>query len=730
MNSGDYYNQGFEPQQQKGQYPNNCRIFLGNLASEKTSRAELFDIFGKYGNIVEDIVLRRSFGFVQYDNPQSAIAAIQGENGRIIGGIKVDISLADNREPKQKRKDFVDKPRFGNKDFQGNNFVQGQQRGNQFGYKDNKFSNQDSDKRGRGNYGDNSGNKRGRSPPRSQSNSSNKRGRSRSPVRNTTTSSNINNNNNQRSGTNAIPPLIQIIYLSPAQKDYAKNLEKLFKAQIGLRTDSFFINNETVPQILTSAEDRGIKYVAFVNPNNESTGCLSLNLLQKSGKYKAFNDITYFAAIDITAKEEKVELHGQFALYQQQYQQKRLQQQQQQPRFGGVGGVGGVGAGMGVGNVGVGGLGVNNVGIQGMGSSVGMGGVPVAGYAQGQVPLNTLPYNNNVAAPVPQQNVYGAPAPAQQSYDSGVGYSQTSNNWANPSFNATSAAGTGAVRPGGYSARPQGQEQQQQQYSNQSGYYPAATTATPGTTTTPTQYPQGPPTGAPGSTSGAAAAPGAPVSDLSSSISSILATGDTSGLLNLLNILQKTTASVPANATAPVQAPIQSQAYYSGSAPQTVPLSQPQAQQQPQQAIYQAQSQLQPQSQMQTQSSQLQQAQQVLQQTQQMLQQSQNRGGIVPSYSPIKGKQMPPAYGSGTQQPNQQYQQSYQPQTQTQPQYQQQLTQQPQYQPQTQAQTQYQPQSQLTQQQLPQQSQSYTNVYKPQPTSSNAVYTPNYPNYQ
>jgi len=86
-NAGEFY-QTFE-QPSKGQYPNNCRIFLGNLASEKTSRAELFDIFGKYGNIVEDIVLRRSFGFVQYDNPQSAMAAIQGENGRIIGGIKV-----------------------------------------------------------------------------------------------------------------------------------------------------------------------------------------------------------------------------------------------------------------------------------------------------------------------------------------------------------------------------------------------------------------------------------------------------------------------------------------------------------------------------------------------------------------------------------------------------------------------------------------------------------------
>ncbi len=69
--------------------PPNCRIFLGNLASEKTSKKELQDIFGKYGTIVEDIVLRRSFGFIQYDNPNSAHAAMQAENGRLIGGIRI-----------------------------------------------------------------------------------------------------------------------------------------------------------------------------------------------------------------------------------------------------------------------------------------------------------------------------------------------------------------------------------------------------------------------------------------------------------------------------------------------------------------------------------------------------------------------------------------------------------------------------------------------------------------
>ena len=66
----------------------NSRIFIGNLASEKTSTEQLRKIFSKYGEIVE-IVLRRSFGFVQYSKSVAAQKAIQNENGREIGGLKV-----------------------------------------------------------------------------------------------------------------------------------------------------------------------------------------------------------------------------------------------------------------------------------------------------------------------------------------------------------------------------------------------------------------------------------------------------------------------------------------------------------------------------------------------------------------------------------------------------------------------------------------------------------------
>ncbi|KAI8611591.1 hypothetical protein BC830DRAFT_1171755 [Chytriomyces sp. MP71] len=73
--------------------PLNCRLFLGNLASERTDRFEIAAIFANYGNIVE-ISLKGSFGFVQYTDPGACTEAIRCEQGRIIGGAKIDLKVS------------------------------------------------------------------------------------------------------------------------------------------------------------------------------------------------------------------------------------------------------------------------------------------------------------------------------------------------------------------------------------------------------------------------------------------------------------------------------------------------------------------------------------------------------------------------------------------------------------------------------------------------------------
>lgn len=67
----------------------NSRIFIGNLKTEAVSPQEIVNIFSKYGNVIEEPVFRKSFGFVQFDNERSAAEAIQNENGRLVAGMPI-----------------------------------------------------------------------------------------------------------------------------------------------------------------------------------------------------------------------------------------------------------------------------------------------------------------------------------------------------------------------------------------------------------------------------------------------------------------------------------------------------------------------------------------------------------------------------------------------------------------------------------------------------------------
>jgi RNA recognition motif-containing protein len=72
--------------------PLGSRLFLGRLATEKTDRNELASIFAKYGPIHE-ISLKNTFGFIQFATAEACQAAILHEQGRVIGGLSVGMSL-------------------------------------------------------------------------------------------------------------------------------------------------------------------------------------------------------------------------------------------------------------------------------------------------------------------------------------------------------------------------------------------------------------------------------------------------------------------------------------------------------------------------------------------------------------------------------------------------------------------------------------------------------------
>lgn len=222
----------------------NCRIFLGNLASERTSKEDLYRIFSKYGNIIEEIVMRRSFGFIQYDNPESALAAIQGENGRVIGGMRLDLNLADNREPKGKRSN-----------------------------KDRKSPPRQSGKRRR----------RSPSPPSKQI-SSDKRTRQNQIV------------------------LAQILYLGPGQRDFAERIERIISREVttGFSTELSLIERRGLNDALDKAERRGLRYVLVVNRQNEQKNTCTLHVFQPMGKKEVLNEVSISQAVDIIRNQEQI----------------------------------------------------------------------------------------------------------------------------------------------------------------------------------------------------------------------------------------------------------------------------------------------------------------------------------------------------------------------------------------------------------------------------------------
>ncbi|CAG8529114.1 8474_t:CDS:2 [Paraglomus occultum] len=73
--------------------PPGSRLFLGNLSTHSTSKKELYDIFSPYGEILQ-ISIKNSFGFIQYDNPDSVVKAITKENGRVLHGLKLGLEIS------------------------------------------------------------------------------------------------------------------------------------------------------------------------------------------------------------------------------------------------------------------------------------------------------------------------------------------------------------------------------------------------------------------------------------------------------------------------------------------------------------------------------------------------------------------------------------------------------------------------------------------------------------
>jgi RNA recognition motif-containing protein len=79
--------------------PNGCNIFVFHIPTD-WSEYHLRQYFGSYGYLVSVTVIRdkstsatRGYGFVSYDNPFSAQAAVLHMNGFLIGGKRLKVQI-------------------------------------------------------------------------------------------------------------------------------------------------------------------------------------------------------------------------------------------------------------------------------------------------------------------------------------------------------------------------------------------------------------------------------------------------------------------------------------------------------------------------------------------------------------------------------------------------------------------------------------------------------------
>jgi RNA recognition motif-containing protein len=83
------------------------RLYVGNLPYSTTS-SDLQQIFAEYGSVASAHVITdretgrsRGFGFVEMDSPEAFRAALEGANGRDLGGRQLSVTEARERPPRE-----------------------------------------------------------------------------------------------------------------------------------------------------------------------------------------------------------------------------------------------------------------------------------------------------------------------------------------------------------------------------------------------------------------------------------------------------------------------------------------------------------------------------------------------------------------------------------------------------------------------------------------------------
>ncbi|BFZ19427.1 hypothetical protein BsWGS_22466 [Bradybaena similaris] len=79
-----------------------ARLYITNIVSKETTRADLIKHFKKYGEVLDVLIHVNNYAFIQYGTEEEARAAVDGEHGQTFKQKEINVKLA--REPRSWRK--------------------------------------------------------------------------------------------------------------------------------------------------------------------------------------------------------------------------------------------------------------------------------------------------------------------------------------------------------------------------------------------------------------------------------------------------------------------------------------------------------------------------------------------------------------------------------------------------------------------------------------------------
>ncbi|KAF2219189.1 hypothetical protein BDZ85DRAFT_285654 [Elsinoe ampelina] len=257
-------------------FPMGSRLFVGNLSSERVTKRDVFHVFHRYGKLAQ-ISIKQAYGFVQYLNAEDCLRALQGEQGAVIRGKRINLEVS---KPQRNKPGVVSnnnnagRRRSRSPDRTGvDRYVSGARQG------DNRARQRDDYRPGRN-----------QSPPRGRRDSYGRyRSRSRSPPGR---GGRFRSPSPRRNEDDDLPlprraprdvPDVQIIVVDPIDQPWIQWLERTISSR-GVKVDVLMLSPRlSEPAVIKRQIIEGVTAVSRVNRFSRQTNKIPLQVFDRRG---------------------------------------------------------------------------------------------------------------------------------------------------------------------------------------------------------------------------------------------------------------------------------------------------------------------------------------------------------------------------------------------------------------------------------------------------------------